>query len=398
MIKQTLITILLLSLLTSYAQDNTSLYKTTETIPSNVLFHNKEIPQNFNNYYEGLVDDKHLISININNVNDNLTAVYTDYYQKDAIQLYGTLHHFFNYINFHTYGLRNAEKSHDAFDIISVEPIDNQTLVIRSHYLNKVSGTVLRLKNHPENYAYISKFNTDEFIEQAKIETQKESEFDIQDIHKTQWLYPYITHTDTSLEEKINQKIQTLVVHSIEDFKTTQEEIEFRQKNNLKTTLEERFVYSEPNAEAWDILINSLPTDSLYYTIHNVQVPYIANNIIQANSTSVNWSGDQVLLEYETKLINTQSADYITFEECFYAEAKDIIYTYLIQNHWKPEQLNKQIVDRMFGLNNYGISYQFYEAPIQHMDLKMNNVTVPFKLLNKYIKEDGPFAVFKRKK
>lgn len=390
----TLFLLLLTPLLTSYGQ-----YKMSEAIPTNVFFPKNEIPENFNNYYEGIVDNKYPISISINNVDDNLTAVYSDYYQKDAIQVYGHINFLSaNYIDFYAYGLRNAAKSHDNYSIMKVVPYDAQNLIITSHYLKEAINTKLTLKNYPENYTYIKKINTAEFIEQAKITTTIENEYTFQDLHKTQWQYPTISHTNPAIEKKINQKIEALVVHSVEDFKTVQEELTHRQLHNLQTTLEERITYSNPNMESWDILINSLPPDSLHYTIHNVQVPYIANNILQLNSNAVNWSGDLVNLEYETKLIDTQSGDYITFEQCFHPKAKEIIYTYLFENYWKPEQLNKQLVDKMFGINNYGISYQFYEPPIPHVELKANNITVPFKLLNKYIKADGPLGVFKRKK
>lgn len=394
MFKQTLRIISLLSLLTGYAQTNSSNYKTPEIIPSNVPFVSNEIPLTFNNYYEGFVDGKYPISLSINNLDDNITAVYKDYYQKDAIQLQGDFNYFG--ITFYANRLQNTAKSHTSYDIMSIEVYNKQTLIIRSHYLNKAINTVLTLKSYPENYAYISKYNTEEFIEQARINTQKGNEFDIQALHKTQWHYPYITHTNANIEQKINQKIQGLVVHSTQDFKTTQEEIAYRQKNNLQTTLQERFVYAEPNRKAWDILINSLPPDSLYYSIHNIQIPYIANHILQVNSNSLNWSGELIPPEYETKLINTQSGDYITFEECLYPEAKDLIYTYLIQNHWNSERIDKEEVEKMFGINNSGISYQFYEPTLLNTGLQMNTITIPFKLLNKYIKKEGPLGVFKR--
>lgn len=401
---QTLFILLLLPFYTIYAQ-----FDLSREIKSNVRLTSVELPNAITNYYEGLIDNKHPISISITHLDNQITAVYTDYYQKEAINLYGqydynTTYNYntkaFNppYFTFFASGLRNATKAHTFFFMMQIEPYDAETLVITEHYLNKAVNTKLYLTKQPTNHTYIKKFNTAEFIEQAQVKTALEGEYNLQDLHKTQWLYPTIAHTNAAIEKEINRKIEALVVNSVADFTTVEDELVYHLQNNRQTILDQPITYSTPNLQAWDILINSLPPDSLHYAIHNVKVAYNANNIIQLNSHSVYWSGDTVPIAYETKLINTNTGNYITFDECFLPQAKEVIYNYLLQHHWEPTTIDRNITDKMFGINNYGISYQFYEAPLLHVSLKQQNITVPFKLLNKYIKANGPLGVFKRKK
>lgn len=391
--------LLLLPFFTVYGQ-----FDLGREIKNNVPIRSLDLPNGIVNYYEGLIDNKHPISLSLIHLDDKITAIYTDHYQKEAITLEGNYTYLSAYYSitptfrFYATGLRNAKAPHHTFSIIDLSTIGPTTLVITAHYLDKAVNTQLHLTTPPANYTYIKKFNTAEFIEQAKVKTAIAGEYELQDIHKTQWLYPTIAHSNPAIGKAINQKIEALVVHSDQGFTTVENELVNRLQNNQQTILDEPMIYSPPNTDAWDLLINSLPPDSLHYAIHNIQVAYNANNILQLNSHSVYWSGDEVPIDYETKLIHTQTGDYISFDDCFIPQAKEVIYNYLLQRHWEPTALDKNIADKMFGVNNYGISYQFYEPPILQVSVKKNNITVPFKLLNKYIKADGPLGVFKRKK
>lgn len=219
MLKNTIIllTTILTFSLTSYGQDNKLGYQIPHTYTSNAPLEANNIPDYFNNYYEGLIDKQYPIRIAIHNYKNSQVVVYKDYSDSNEQLYWGDINDSIISLSYSNLQYRDRKSKKRE---ITLKIVDKKSLLITSHYLDNAVGTVLTLKENSNTYALTEQFIYDQFIDQVKIKTLDNNIFEVQDLHRTEWTYNYIKHSDPIIEAKINDKIQALIVHSDKDFKT----------------------------------------------------------------------------------------------------------------------------------------------------------------------------------
>lgn len=87
------------------------------------------------------------------------------------------------------------------------------------------------------------------------------------------------------------------------------------------------------------------------------------------------------------------TGDTITFNDCFYPEAKKVI-NKLIGTKFHVESDADKL---MFTVENDGINYQFYDSLTTTNGMIRWGIPISFDQVNEYIKEEGPLGRFKIK-
>lgn len=243
---------------------------------------------------------------------------------------------------------------------------------------------------NPKTITRISQIVKDSLIDKAKMINEK-NEIIIADQHITRWEYPQVKLDNANLTKNINQKIQSLVVSLGEkNFNTVAEQKLFLQKENSKA------LNSKTNDEDYEY-VNS----QLYYSDYKVSVDYNAHNILELVASYITWYGG--VYDYGSKriLYNTITGKQITFDECFLPAAKPIVLEQIkkqLKQNYEAENstLEKITLNRIFGIGKGGITYNYNKYEVTYGYLGAPEINIPFSLLNDYIKDNGPLAVFKK--
>lgn len=245
-------------------------------------------------------------------------------------------------------------------------------------------------QSDPTVIAQITQIVKDSLIDKAKM-INSNNEIIIANQHITRWQYPRIKLNNADFTKTINQKIQSLVVSLGEGkFNTVAEHKLFLQKENSKA------LNSKASDEDYEY-VNS----QLYYSDYKVSVDYNAHNILELVTSYTTWYGGVFDYGGIRVLYNTATGKQITFEDCFLPAAEPIILQQIkkqLKQNYKAENstLEKITLNRIFGIGKGGITYNYNKYEVTYGYLGAPEINIPFSLLNDYIKDNGPLAVFKK--
>lgn len=342
-------------------------------IPDNIY---KNIPKDLFKYYEGLIDKKHPIILTINKFDNEITGFYS--YKK-----IGEIINFTGIFENNSFYLREEQEHTDNNQEKIVLYFLNDS-IIEGKWLkeNKMLDITLTEATFPKDIIQIEKIQEDSYMQKAKIRNENNKVVQV-DYFENTWSFIQIKHTNPTIEKKINNTIKKMICNghfsSIEDEKKALIKEEKLNLNNI----EEGF--------------NGTP----YFTHNAVSVGFNAYNILELIYSSTSWAGGTEHYGSDTQLINTLTGNPLQFQDCFIQEAKPVILNLvkkqLREEYMVDEESLKDIkLEKMFGITNNGITYSFNKYEVSIGATGAPFVTIPFSELKKYIKDNGPFTIFKK--